>query len=276
LAASRPRQSQAEQQVRQQQQAAEAKEPLAAIAGEQRLVEVVRSLENSGGGVVVVAGPLTQHVAFTVDAHAARMVVRVGEKQVVAVRRSFAGHDVGQLFLRAGCRESGRGRCERRRHQRAIGAAQQCIVDLAVEHEQHAGKRLQQPQDAEGQPQVFVRGAEDRAHAGLRAAGGRSLLQSISTQTAGHTLVAGSIAVVGGPISSSTKLEVVGGPDPRAGVAKLVIPAVFNSEAGKAGIQCFLLLVIPAKAGIQLLALYPFLKCKAFVSPCGRAGYFLA
>jgi len=71
-------------------------------------------------------------------------------------------------------------------------------------------------------------------------------------------------------------LEVVGGPDPRAGVAKLVIPAVFNSEAGKAGIQCFLLLVIPAQAGIQLLALYSFLKCKAFVSPCGRAGYFLA
>jgi len=38
----------------------------------------------------------------------------------------------------------------------------------------------------------------------------------------------------------------------------------------------FLWLVIPAKAGIQLLALYSFLKCKAFVSPCGRAGYFLA
>ncbi|HZX89802.1 MAG TPA: hypothetical protein VFE67_04095, partial [Rudaea sp.] len=34
--------------------------------------------------------------------------------------------------------------------------------------------------------------------------------------------------------------------------------------------------VIPAEAGIQLLALDSLLKCKAFVSPCGRAGYFLA
>jgi len=67
----------------------------------------------------------------------------------------------------------------------------------------------------------------------------------------------------------------------------LAIPAAFNSGAGKAGIQCFLLLVIPAQAGIQLFSFavipaqagihFDFaLKCKAFVSPCGRAGYFLA
>jgi hypothetical protein len=62
----------------------------------------------------------------------------------------------------------------------------------------------------------------------------------------------------------------------------LVIPA-------KAGIQrlapCSSLslvfdleLVIPAKAGIQFLALLFFLslQVKSYVSPCGRAGYFLS
>jgi hypothetical protein len=45
--------------------------------------------------------------------------------------------------------------------------------------------------------------------------------------------------------------------------------------SAQAAIQLLLsLLVIPAEAGIQLLAL--ILEVQSFVSPRGRAGYFLA
>ena len=55
----------------------------------------------------------------------------------------------------------------------------------------------------------------------------------------------------------------------------LVIPAAFNSEAGQAGIQLLSLwldslLVIPAKAGIQLLALSVLVRSAELRLACGE------
>ncbi len=153
LTEARPRHFEAERQIGQQQDAAETDEPAAGIPLHQGHVQVAQAVENIALAQSVIAS-VAQRLAMAVDAQGTVLAV-VAVKDIETIGgRAGRPH---RTDCDAGCRcqaiQPGTygGGVERRR-----GARYAHVVDIPAKDDQHARRRLKQPQGGEDEAQIAM------------------------------------------------------------------------------------------------------------------------